>query len=429
MRKIIVAVLFYLIVSTAYAQLDADYVRIRSEAELCLETRDYACAKTKYNLALKIKTNDTYCRQRLAYIDEREIQLKKNKEERLRLAKSNATDGRSAPAKPSYGMLKGLIDSNNEKFDYSGYVLKKLPYGKGRADYNAYNKVAGWEEATWVNGKKNGPAKGHYPNGNHYACTFKDEKLEGAFFFSVKDGTSYETFYKADKFSGIQKIFYPDKTRIEVKSENGEMEGWATLYFVGGNKLVGYYKDTDFQGEVTSYSSDKMLDIRKVGTWSNGTFNGPLKAYFSNGNRFEGNVKNNKEDGRGVTYLSDGSTIEEFYENGTPKGDATWIFLNGGKYIGELKNGGMNGFGKFFFADGWYYEGQWVNGIMHGLGRVTAPYTDFVKNCIGCITYEGEWKNGLKNGYGKCYNVDGKLLYDGKFENDRPTGKYPSKKK
>ena len=36
--------------------------------------------------------------------------------------------------------------------------------------------------------------------------------------------------------------------------------------------------------------------------------------------------------------------------------------------------------------------------------------------------------NGSKNGLGKCYNSKGKLIYEGNFENDKPTQKYPNRK-
>lgn len=426
MKRILTGALFYFICLTAYGQISKDYVRIKDEADLCLQNKDYTCAKTKYNLALKIKTNDTYCKQQLAEINEREIQLKKNKEEKLRLDRSIEAEGRRISAKPYYGTLKGIYDSNYEKFDYTGYILKKRPHGKGRADYYVYNKMAGWEETTWVNGIANGPVKGSYANGTRYEGVFKDYKAEGVGRFYTKDGSIYENFFKDGKMVGIQKIYYPDKSRIEVESENGQLEGKAVGYTINGERMVGYFRNSDFQGEVTLFmaNGDKM-----VGTCNYGQFNGLVKLYFSEGGSFEGNFVNNLCEGRGITYLSNGGTIESMFERGNPVGNATWKFKDGAKYIGEMKDGVMNGYGTFRLPDGLYYEGYWLNGKYNGLGRLTVPPKDYVLYCLGAITYEGEWKNGLKDGYGKCYNVRGKLLYDGKFVNDRPVEKYPSKKR
>lgn len=426
MKKFIAGALFSFLVLTAYGQVDKDYVRIRDEADLCLQTKDYACAKTKYNLALKIKTNDAYCKQRLAEINEREIQLKKNKEEKLQIDRKIEAEGRRISRKPYYGTLKGVIDSRYQKFDYTGYILGKRPHGKGRADYNVYNKMDGWEETTWVNGVANGPVKGSYPNGTHYEGTFKDYKAEGISRFYAMNGSVFENFFREGKMVGKQKIFYPDKSWVEVESENGELQGKATAYLTDGGRLVGYFQNADFRGEVSLYVNDKIV---RVGTWNNGTFNGPGKIYFDNGNRFEGNFKNNLAEGQGVTYCVDGSAVEAFYENGNLKGNITKKWPDGSRFVGEQKNDLINGYGELVLASGLHYEGNWQNERYHGLGRLTVPRNDYVMNCPGCITYEGEWKNGLKDGYGKCYDSKGKVLYDGKFLNDRPIEKYPGKKR
>ncbi|TDE08297.1 MORN repeat-containing protein [Dyadobacter psychrotolerans] len=425
MLKIVTAILFYFLVSTAYAQLDKDYLRIRDGAEVCLQISDYTCARTKFNLALKIKKDDAYCKQRLVEIDQRELQSKRNKEERLRLERSREAEGTGGSAKPYFGVLRGLIDYKNEKFNYKGYILNKKPHGKGKADYNAYTKSSGWEDATWVKGKRNGPCRATYPDGSRYEGNYKNDMLNGPFISHVKDGSKYELFYKDNKMVGIQKIYPPDKSRVEIKSENGELSGCATWFMQDGDRLEGYLKNEIFVGEVTIHSKNGQ---RIVGTLTNEEANGPVKIYTEDGDRIEVDFKNNVPIGRAITHFPDSSNMEMIFENGELKEGVVWSFANGEKYVGPLKEGEKSGYGKYNYANGDFYEGQWLDDKYNGLGRFTAAPNLFITNCPKCVVYEGEWKNGVKDGYGKCYDIKRKLLYSGKFKNDKPVEKYPGKR-
>lgn len=89
---------------------------------------------------------------------------------------------------------------------------------------------------------------------------------------------------------------------------------------------------------------------------------------------------------------------------------------NGDKYIGDIKNGKKEGKGKLEYANGWSYDGEWKNDMKNGKGKEVAPdYTyegewkddkfngqgiNFEEN--GSF-YNGEWKDGLKNGYGRSF--------------------------
>ena len=66
---------------------------------------------------------------------------------------------------------------------------------------------------------------------------------------------------------------------------------------------------------------------------------------------------------------------------------------------------------------------------MSGYGEITISSTNngSVVNCANCKQYKGSWYNDLKNGPGKCYDRKGKLIYEGTFVNDEPTGDYPNR--
>ncbi|RYU95579.1 hypothetical protein EWM59_10735 [Emticicia agri] len=59
--------------------------------------------------------------------------------------------------------------------------------------------------------------------------------------------------------------------------------------------------------------------------------------------RYEGEWKNGKRDGRGVEYYADGEKkYVGNFENGKYQGNGTYYFKNGDKYVGRYRNGMMN---------------------------------------------------------------------------------------
>ena len=83
--------------------------------------------------------------------------------------------------------------------------------------------------------------------------------------------------------------------------------------------------------------------------------------------KYEGEIKNVKPNGQGITTYPDGR-----------------------KYVGEWKDGKWNGEGIFTFKDGYGSEGEWKNGEENGIGNLSYPNGD---------RYEGEFKNGkMRNG-------------------------------
>jgi len=59
-------------------------------------------------------------------------------------------------------------------------------------------------------------------------------------------------------------------------------------------------------------------------------------------------------------------------------------FKNGDKYEGEMKDDKMHGEGEYFFADGSSYKGEFKDNLFHGKGVYTFPDKS---------TKEGLWKD------------------------------------
>ena len=141
--------------------------------------------------------------------------------------------------------------------------------------------------------------------------------------------------------------------------------------------------------------------------------------YEKNGNKeFEGQIKNNKIEGKGIKYNKKGIKIYEgYYKNGKPEGKGISYYENGNKeYEGYYKNGKPEGKGIQYYENGnKYYEGDYKNGKPEGKG------IEYYKN--GNKIYEGDYKNGKSEGKGIKYYENGNKIYEGDYKNDKVEGK------
>lgn len=95
---------------------------------------------------------------------------------------------------------------------------------------------------------------------------------------------------------------------------------------------------------------------------------------------------------------------------GIPSGYGVGMWSTGGIYKGEWQNGLREGKGIYVWKDGEMYEGDWKEGMRTGQGK----YTWKDKH-----TYVGGWLENKRHGFGSIYYPNGKLEYEGQWENDK----------
>lgn len=102
---------------------------------------------------------------------------------------------------------------------------------------------------------------------------------------------------------------------------------------------------------------------------------------------------------------------------------ATILFGEGNKtdYIGQYNYNGKrkNGFGIERQKSGAVYVGDFSEDKISGRGMLIANVKG-IPNVSGAVVYVGNWRDGKKSGKGSCYSSDGSLVYEGRFENDKP---------
>ena len=219
-------------------------------------------------------------------------------------------------------------------------------------------------------------------------------------------------------FSRPALLFHKDNT-IYKGSWNfqGKKEGFGIYYDADGNKYIGEQKEDKFDGK------GRLLSINGdgfEGDFKEGVIEGKGMFISTKGSyNYIGEFKNNKFHGKGKLIFDDNTTYEGSFSKGYMEGEGNLLFRDGSYYKGTFSQNTFHGKGKFYFHDGRYYNGDWKNNTMDGIGKFSwdedTKYNGEYRNNIregngvysfGANLYDGHWVNGIPHG-------DGTLLNDG----------------
>ena len=101
-------------------------------------------------------------------------------------------------------------------------------------------------------------------------------------------------------------------------------------------------------------------------------------------------------------------------DKGLPEGKGIKQWINGDRYEGEYKNDRKDGKGIYFYHNGDRYEGEWEQGMRDRTGFYYYKNGD---------RYDGDWKGDKKQGKGVYYYKNGDRRM-GNYLNDNPIGKH-----
>ena len=181
------------------------------------------------------------------------------------------------------------------------------------------------------------------------------------------------------------------------------------IKFKNGNIFKGKWNTGNtMEGKGKYYIKDD--DIFIEGYWENGELKYG-KIFMSDGNIYEGEIKDSKFNGNGKLIYKDAIYEGTFENDEFKKGKLTWN--NGYEYDGDFNGCSLQGKGKLKNPDGDIYEGDFENNYFHGEGK----YTYFNSKNL----YEGEFEYGMKKGKGK-YVANNEYTYEGTWDNDMPFG-------
>lgn len=133
---------------------------------------------------------------------------------------------------------------------------------------------------------------------------------------------------------------------------------------------------------------------------------------WANGNKYQGDMKDNLQSGYGIESYVDRGLYRGFFKNNLRNGRGVYQFSDGGVYDGEFVDGLIQGYGVYVYPNGAKYEGNFLNNSFEGRGTLLAVNGD---------RYEGDFKEGKYSGVGTLYLKNGDR-YVGGFLNDKFDG-------
>ncbi len=318
-----------------------------------------------------------------------------------------------------------------------------IPDGYGKIVYGNY----GWYQGFFKDGKREGKGtlcvkdsiihegewkkdlaygygKRVYIDSNVYEGNFVNNKEQGTGVvtfgrYNAKSGSRYEGHFDRGDITGYGTLYYGNGGRYEGSMLYGKRSGKGIMYYANGARYEGSwaFDECNGYGEMLYSSGNKY-----VGNWSADARNGKGIYYWNDGSRYEGNWKWGGKEGKGVYYYASGAKYDGHFINDERNGNGTLYFVNGDIYEGGFKDDAINGKGIYHYINGDTYDGMFERYKRDGYGVYTIGNANpvFIANCPDCKVYKGYWKNDLKNGYGGCYDAAGNLIYEERFENDKP---------
>ena len=205
----------------------------------------------------------------------------------------------------------------------------------------------------------------------------------------------------------------------------------GTFIAPNGQKYVGEYRDDKANGRGTLTFPDGS---KYVGEFKDNKRNGQGTYTFPSGEKYVGGYRDGKRNGQGTLTLANGEKYAGEYRDGNAHGRGTYTFSSGAKYVGEYRDGKRNGQGTFTFPSGEKYVGEFKDGNYHGQGTYTLPsgekyvgeHRDNKRNGQGTFTfpsgekYVGEFKDDNYHGQGTLLGPSGEVVYTGRWVNDKP---------
>lgn len=203
-----------------------------------------------------------------------------------------------------------------------------------------------------------------------------------------------------------KKKFIENKTALKTGCIKGNcVNGKGTKIWPNGDKYNGDWKNQKPHGLGTFIW---VNGTKYIGDWEFGIQNGQGTVTWANGDKYIGGRKNGEADGQGTFIYANGTTHSGEWKNGNLiERDSS------GKAIGCVEGNCDNGKGTGVWEKGFKYVGEWKMQNMHGFGIGTWPNGD---------RYEGDWVNGQRTGQGKYFYSGGGGVYTGEWKNNNRHG-------
>jgi len=194
---------------------------------------------------------------------------------------------------------------------------------------------------------------------------------------------------------------------------NNLYEGRGILYDESGEIIFdGFFKNGKYEGFGKLYNKK---ELKYEGFFSNDKYEGKGNLYYNNSKIYEGHFHEGEKHGIGIILINGKKLRKLFFENGKESSNGILYDNNNEIYSGEiLENKPKNGKNITIYNNNGNkeYKGDFLNFEYHGKGIL---YFDDIDK----IYFQGIFENG-KFIDGKLYDLEGKVIYKGKFIDEKP---------
>ena len=207
------------------------------------------------------------------------------------------------------------------------------------------------------------------------------------------------------------------------------------IKFKNNNVYLGNWNiNTEMEGYGMYYLTDNQGPVITEGIWNRGNIVFG-RIFLSNGNIYEGEIKNSVPDGKGKITFSNGDIYKGDFKFGEMNGKGVFTFNDKAEYNGNIENGLFNGKGRLKWENGTEYEGNFANSTLSGSGIISNVQGEKYKgmfdknefNGEGIYyfrngdEYEGTFEYGIKRGKG-IYRRSDNVTFEGFWNDDLPNG-------
>jgi antitoxin component YwqK of YwqJK toxin-antitoxin module len=317
------------------------------------------------------------------------------------------------------GKLKQIINYRNNKkhgeskeYNNEGVLIAIYQYLN---DYitekqNINRTISGVPDGIWQEYNENG--------------TIKSEKVYRG---GVLDGYAKE-FDQSGKL--VSSVHYDEGKIIQDKNADTlnidervtyyENKKVKSRYYFRNNIPIGIHRDYNEEGKVIKsviYNENGTIVSRGIIN-DDGSREGKWNHFFENGQvKSEGEYVNNRQHGVWQFYFKEGKKEQTGnFSNGYFDGEWTWFYPDGSVARKENYKSGKR--------DGLFFELSKM-----GDTTIVGKYNEGLQNglwiyCVGDIIEKGKYVNDLRQGTWRGYYSNGKLMYEGHFQQGYPNGKF-----
>ncbi|HEY2810123.1 MAG TPA: toxin-antitoxin system YwqK family antitoxin [Rhabdochlamydiaceae bacterium] len=197
----------------------------------------------------------------------------------------------------------------------------------------------------------------------------------------------------------------------------------VSFYSTGQLERIAYYDRGLPHGEVKKFFAGGKLQSHSY--FKQGERHGPCLSYYEDGSKAEEmNFDEGKVVGEMTKYFAKGNrALLVPYENGVPHGNALEWYESGAlKASLRYQNGLLHSDGKNPAAVT-YAEDRSIQEVKDfSLGQPIGTHLKYHPN--GKEQHKIHYKNGKKQGKEQLFSAEGKLLGEGEYNEDMPTGKH-----